>query len=117
MERIVKAFWNSLAGFRDAARTEAAVRQEIFLLLVGIPLSWFVAKGVWQQVVLIASILLVIAVEMLNTCVEKLCDHVTPERHDDIRVVKDMGSGAVFAALAIMLLVWTVALAERLGAF
>lgn len=106
-----------MSGFRDAARSEQAVRQEFFLLLIGIPLSWFVAKGIWQQVALIVSILFVIAVELLNTCIEKLCDHVTPERHPNIKIVKDMGSAAVFCALCVMMLIWAVALAERLGAF
>jgi len=117
LERIYNAFWNSMAGFSHAIRTEKAVRQEFAVLLCAIPASFFVAAGVWQQVALISVILLLMAVELLNTCVEKLCDHVTPDRHPQIKIVKDMGSSAVFCALAIAALVWVVALAQRLGLF
>lgn len=117
LDRIIKAFWNSMAGFRAAMQSEQAVRQEIVLLLMGLPLSWFVAKGIWQQAALVVSIVFVIAIELLNTCIEKLCDHVTPGRHPEIKVVKDMASASVFCALCVMGLVWAVALAERLGAF
>src|SRR5262245_8534281 len=36
----------------------------------------------------------VFAVEALNTAIEELCDHVTPEEHPHIGKVKDLGSGA-----------------------
>ncbi|MBM3608576.1 MAG: diacylglycerol kinase, partial [Alphaproteobacteria bacterium] len=71
----------------------------------------------WQRIALIGVMLIILAVELLNTCVEKLCDHVTPERHPQIKAVKDMGSAAVFCALALAGLVWLAALAERLGFF
>lgn len=114
MERIYKAFFNSVEGFRFALRTERAVQQEAVVLAIAIPLSFVVGVGAWQRVALIASVLAIMAIELLNTCVEKLCDHVTPELHPQIRVVKDMGSAAVFCALCAAGLVWAVALAERL---
>ena len=36
----------------------------------------------------------VLAVEALNTAIEELCDHVTPEEHPNIGKVKDLASGA-----------------------
>ena len=36
----------------------------------------------------------VLAVEALNTAIEELCDHVTPEQHPHIGKVKDLASGA-----------------------
>jgi diacylglycerol kinase (ATP) len=115
VERIYKAFWNSMAGFSHAIRTEKAVTQEAGLLLLAIPLAFFVGAGLWQRVALVSVVLLIMAVELLNTCVEKLCDHVTPELHPQIKVVKDMGSSAVFCTLVIAGMVWLAALAERLS--
>jgi diacylglycerol kinase (ATP) len=37
----------------------------------------------------------VIAAEMLNTAVERLCDRVTQNREEDIRRIKDVSAGAV----------------------
>lgn len=115
MDAFISALNNSCAGLSHALRTERAVRQEALVLALAIPLAFFVAVGLWQFVALVSVVLLVMAVELLNTCIEKLCDHVTPERHPMIKIVKDMGSAAVFCALLIAGLVWFAALAERLG--
>ena len=117
MQRLVNAFWNTCAGFGFAYKSEQAIRQEIFLLFMAIPLGVVLTPGVWQYAAMIGSLLLLLAVELLNTCAEKLCDHVTPDRHPQIKVVKDMGSAAVFCAATIAGLVWLTAVAERLGFF
>jgi diacylglycerol kinase (ATP) len=54
-------------------------------------------------------------VELLNTAVEKLSDHVTRELHPDIGRIKDMASAAVGVALAIAGFTWLLAFAEWLG--
>ena len=115
MDRILKAFCNSREGLLHAARTEKAVQQEIGFLLVAIPLALVLGTDHWKRAVLIGSVLGVIAVELLNTCVEKLCDHVTPELHPQIKIVKDMGSAAVLAALVAAGLLWLAAVWDRAG--
>jgi diacylglycerol kinase (ATP) len=62
---------------------------------------------------LVASVLFVLVVEFLNTAVERLCNHVTPEHHEAIRVTKDLASTAVFFALVLAGLVWVVAILDR----
>lgn len=36
--------------------------------------------------------------EALNTAIERLCDHVTPEQHPDIGRIKDIAAAAVLMA-------------------
>jgi diacylglycerol kinase (ATP) len=115
MDALIAAFKNSCAGLSHALCTERAVRQEAFALAFAVPLAFVVSVGVWQFVALVSVVLLVMAVELLNTSIEKLCDHVTPQIHPTIKIVKDMGSAAVLCALLIAGLVWLAALAERLG--
>ena len=55
---------------------------------------------------MIGAVLFILAVEFLNTGMEKLADHVTREQHNDIRRIKDFGSAAVFCALCLTGLVW-----------
>ena len=117
MDRIYPAFLNSCAGFAYALRTEGAVRQEFGVLLIGAPLSFFVAEQGWLRLALILSLVAVIGVELLNTCDEKLCDHVTPDPHETIKAIKDMGSAACFCAQATAAILWLAALAARLGLF
>ncbi len=115
MLRILLAARNTWNGLVAAARSEAAVRQELALVALGLPLAFVLGAGLWQRVALIGSLLLVICVEMLNTSVEKLSDHVTPETHPGIGRIKDMASAAVGFALLIAALVWAAALGEFFG--
>jgi diacylglycerol kinase (ATP) len=112
---LVGAFRNSCAGLSHALRTERAVRQEAVALLAALPLSLIVGFGLWQRVALVGVVLLVLVAELLNTAIEKLADHVTPELHPQIGIVKDLASAGVLCALALAGLVWLAALAERFG--
>ncbi|MFN3892725.1 MAG: diacylglycerol kinase [Beijerinckiaceae bacterium] len=113
MHAWITAFRNSCAGLSFAVRTERAVRQEAIALVIAVPAALLIGVTIWTTIAMIGAILLLIAVELLNTCVEKLCDHVTPEVHPQIKVVKDMGSAAVLAALLLTAIVWLAAIAER----
>jgi diacylglycerol kinase (ATP) len=64
-------------------------------------------------VALIASLLLVLSIEFLNTAVERLCNHIQPEKHDAIRITKDLASAGVFFALLLVALVWIAAAVAR----
>lgn len=61
-----------------------------------------------------ASLMLVFAVEFLNTAIERLCDYVQPEQHEQIRITKDLASAGVFFGLLLCGLVWGAALVGRL---
>ena len=111
--RIAAAALNSARGLREGLLTEAAVKQEVALAAVLLPASFFVASNAWVWLALVASVLFVLIVEFLNTAVERLCNHVTPERHEAIRVTKDLASTAVFFALFLAGLVWLVAILDR----
>ncbi len=115
MDRIYPAFLNSCAGLAYGLRTERAIRQEFGLLVIGSPAAFIVASSGWLRLALILSLVAVLSIEFLNTCIEKLCDHVTPDRHDAIKVIKDMGSAACFCAQASAAVLWLVALLGRFG--
>jgi diacylglycerol kinase (ATP) len=115
MDPIIAAFRNSMRGLRRVAATERAVRQELAALALGLPLSFFLASTTWVWVALIGVLLLVLAVELLNTAVEKLCDHITREQHPAIGFVKDLGSAAVLCSLILAALVWGAALLDALN--
>jgi diacylglycerol kinase (ATP) len=115
LKRLYCATQNSLRGLADGFKTEAALRDEGLLVLVGLPLGLVIApSGAWYAS-MIGALLVLLAIEFLNTAVEKLADHVTREQHNDIRRIKDFGSAAVFCGLCLAGLVWLTALAVRCG--
>ena len=74
-----------------------------------------VAPGAAWYVAMIAALLMLLAVELFNTGIEKLADHVTREQHPEIGIIKDFGSAAVFCALCLAGLIWLAAIAVRCG--
>lgn len=115
LTRIAASFVNTLHGLREGILTEAAIKQECVVAAVALPLSFFIADGVWTWVALIASLLLVLAVEFLNTAIERLCNHLHPDLHEAIKATKDLASAGVFFALALAGLVWAVATLRALS--
>jgi diacylglycerol kinase (ATP) len=115
LKRLYSATQNSIRGFVDGFKTEAALRDEALLVVAGLLFGVVIApSGAWYAA-MIATLLVVLAVEFLNTAIEKLADHVTREQHSEIRRIKDFGSAAVFCSLGLAGLVWLMALAVRCG--
>jgi diacylglycerol kinase (ATP) len=114
MDPISKTLRNSMRGLAAAARSERAVRQELLALAAAGPAAWLVTDEPWLRLVLVGVLLVTLAVELLNTAVEKLCDHLSPEFSVQIGAVKDMCSAAVFCLLATSALVWGAALLRML---
>jgi diacylglycerol kinase (ATP) len=114
MSRLLRAAVNSWKGFVAAARSEAAFRQELALLIMAVPLAIVVATGPWKRLALVGVVLMVLLVELLNTAIEKLADQLTTAESPGIGRIKDMGSAAALVAMVIAGLVWITAVAERL---
>src|ERR1700720_100926 len=112
MDRWLRATVNSWNGLLAAMRSEAAFRQELVALTLAVPLAFVVAPDIWKRLALIAVVLFLVVVELLNTAIEKLADHVTPALHPGIGRIKDMGSAAVGITLLVVGAIWLVALGE-----
>jgi diacylglycerol kinase (ATP) len=115
VDRWLRASVNTWNGLRAAARSDAAIREELIAIALAVPLAFVVAADAWKRVLLVAVVLLILVVELLNTGLEKLADAVTTAPDPAIGRVKDMGSAAVAVALLIAALTWLVAVVERLA--
>jgi len=104
--RIIRATFYSIQGLRSAWRHEAAFRQELILMLVLTPLAFVVGQGLTQQLLLIMVGWLVVIVEVLNSAIEAVVDRIGAEQHELSGRAKDLGSAAVFLALALNLVLW-----------
>ncbi len=102
------AFFNSCTGLADAFRLESAFRQEILLAAILIPTAIFLKVTAVERALLIASVLLVMIVELLNTGIEIAIDRISYEHHSLSKRAKDIGSAAVFISLLLLAMVWGV---------
>lgn len=110
LTRIWNALAYSAAGLREAYRCEEAFRQEVWLAVVLIPAALVFDVSLAAKALLIASVLLVLIVELLNSAIEATVDRVSLDDHRLAKRAKDMGSAAVLVALAHLTAVWTVVL-------
>lgn len=106
LKRIWNAFKYSLDGLKAAFKHEDAFRQECLLALVLIPVALFISVPGPSKAMLIASVLLVLIVELMNSAVEAVVDRVSLERHRLAKRAKDIGSAAVLITLINLALVW-----------
>ena len=104
--RIWRAFFYSMAGFSAALKHEHAFRQECFLAIILVPAALLLPVSLCEKAMLIATLLLVLVVELLNSAVEAVVDRVRLEKHDLSKRAKDLGSAAVFLSCAIVVVVW-----------
>jgi len=113
--RIFHAFLNSCDGLADAWQNESAFRQELLLAAVLIPVALLVHVTPAERALLVASVLLVLVVELLNTGVEAAIDRISFERHLLSKRAKDIGSAAVLVTLVLLAVVWAAILLPKLG--
>jgi len=114
VKRLWQAAINTWHGLIAVTQSEAAFRQELVLLVLGIPLAFYLTADIGKRFALIGAIVFILIVELLNTAIEKLSDRVTRKDDPAIKRVKDMGSAAVGLSLVAAGAVWIWIAAERL---
>jgi len=110
LRRIWNALFYSFDGLKAAYRHEDAFRQEVWLAVVLIPLALFLPASGTGKALMIASVLVVLIVELLNSAVEATVDRVSLEQHRLAKRAKDIGSAAVLFSLINVALVWLLVL-------
>ena len=70
-------------------QVEVAIASLIVFLILWLPLSPL------EQVAIVLTVTLVLALELINTAIERIIDILKPRIHPYARVVKDMMAGAV----------------------
>ncbi len=111
--RVLRAFGNSLKGFRGAFREEAAFRQELGLAVIAIPLGLWLGETGVERALLVAPVLLILIVELLNSAIEATVDRIGMERHQLSGLAKDIGSAAVMLSFFLLGTVWLLVLLDR----
>jgi len=110
LKRVWNAFFYSMEGLRAALRHEDAFRQEVLLAVLLIPAALFMPATGSGKALMIASVLLVLIVELLNSAVEAAVDRISLENHVLAKRAKDIGSAAVMLALINVPVVWGLVL-------
>ena len=108
--RIWNALFYSLEGLAAAFRHEEAFRQEVLIAIVLVPAALLLPASGTGKALMIASVLLVLIVELLNSALEAAVDRISLESHPLTKRAKDIGSAAVMLSLVNVPIVWLLVL-------
>lgn len=110
---IKNAFKYTFAGLASAWKNELAFRGEVVVAIIMVPLGIWLGRSAVEQALLIASILLILLTELLNSALEAVVDRIGLERHELSKRAKDMGSAAAFISMVTAALVWIIIAVDR----
>ena len=117
----MKAFFKrvgfALQGWRSffSRETNGQIQGVVAVLVV---VAGFILKiSQYEWLIVLGCIALIVALEMVNTAIEKLCDHLHPDRHEAIGYIKDVAAGAVLWASVIAAVIGGIIFIPRLWAF
>jgi len=110
LRRIWRALFYSFDGLRAAFRHEEAFRQEVLLATALTPIAFILPASGAGKALMIASVLLVLIVELVNSAIEATVNRISMEHHPLAKRAKDLGSAAVFISLVNVPIVWLLVL-------
>ncbi|MCI5723998.1 MAG: diacylglycerol kinase family protein [Erysipelotrichaceae bacterium] len=101
---MINKFRVAFVGLLSSLKDKSILTQYAFACIACI-VGWILKFEYLEWLAIILCIGLVITTEMVNTCIEKLCDLYSIKLDDRIKYIKDLGAGAVLFSALISLVV------------
>ena len=98
---------NSLNGLKIVSKENSFIL-ELVLGVFLIPYIFLSNIDFNYKIILSVLYFLLLAFEIMNTAIEKLCDKVTTDIDLDIKKIKDLSSAAVFLVLTLLVIIFLV---------
>ena len=95
MMKLIKSFTYAWAGIKSCFKSESNFKIHIIAAITAVVFSLLLKVSAPEWIAILFCVAFVIAMEMVNTAIEKLCDVVHTEPHRVIKTVKDITAGAV----------------------
>ena len=100
----------SIEGFFAALKHEPSFREDLIFAVLLVPLAIILPVNAVSTALMIASLILILIVELLNSSIEWVIDYLRPEQHPLAKRIKDMASAAVFLSYINCIVVWAIML-------
>jgi diacylglycerol kinase (ATP) len=113
LERLRRATGYSIDGLKAAWRNEMAFRQELFSVILLLPLAFWLGTDMLERALLVFSLLLILITELINSALESAIDRIGLEKHDLSGQAKNLGSAAVMISIFAAAGVWGLIVLER----
>ena len=84
---------------------DRSIQIQYVLAILACIAAWMIGCNYYEWLAVLLCIGLVIVAEILNTCIEKLCDLYSTEKNEKIKYIKDLAAGGVLFVSLIALTV------------
>ena len=101
----LKSFVHAFNGLRILIREEHNSRIHLLAAVIAIALGWCLHISYQEWITVILLIGFVFFAELFNSSLEQLSDHLSPEKHENIRKVKDLAAAAVLVSAMTSLII------------
>lgn len=112
-QRLIFATKNSLKGYRQVFRDEAAFRAQVWVFVLLIPIASVWARSAMEWIVLVGVWVLVLAGELANSAIEAAIDRIGLEHHKLSAKAKDAGSALTMTLMTLAAMVWIAVAIDR----
>ncbi|SEM94990.1 diacylglycerol kinase (ATP) [Chryseobacterium taichungense] len=100
-----KSFFNALRGIFLMIKWERNFQIEMVALLINLFLIFYLKLTTIDAILIVIVCFGVLAAEIFNTAIEKICDIIRPEFDTRIGFIKDIAAGAVLLMAALSVIV------------
>ncbi len=101
---MINKFYVAFVGLVSSLKDKSIQIQYVLAILACIA-AWMIGCNYYEWLAVLLCIGLVIVAEILNTCIEKLCDLYSTEKNEKIKYIKDLAAGGVLFVSLIALTV------------
>lgn len=101
LKKFVRKFYFAFAGLFHGVTQDHSIRLQAILGLIVVIVSLFLSLSLVEWLWIIAMVLLVLAAEFVNSCIEKIVDVLFPLYDPTAKTIKDYA--AAFVLLTSML--------------
>ncbi|MDR3061433.1 MAG: diacylglycerol kinase family protein [Dysgonamonadaceae bacterium] len=101
----LKSFAVAFRGLKIIFVGERNFRIQLLLGLFAVIACFFFQVTTSEWIVVLLLIAVILSTEALNTCIEYICDYISPEYHHMIKKIKDVAAGAVLLCVIIAVVI------------
>lgn len=101
---MINKFYVAFVGLVSSLK-DSSIQIQYVLAILACIVAWMIGCNYYEWLAVLLCIGLVIVAEILNTCIEKLCDLYSTEKNEKIKYIKDLAAGGVLFASLIALTV------------
>jgi diacylglycerol kinase len=98
--KLRRSFLYAARGIKYCFQHEQNFRIHVLAIAVVLSAGFYFSISATEWIFVTGCCTIVVAMEMLNTAMEKMCDLVTKDFHPLIKCIKDVSAGAVLVCAA-----------------